>query len=65
VKVKYILTLLILSWLVIGVGSLFKITHKPGADIYLTIGFAMEVLAGVLGIVKLFTSKKFRDFLNS
>lgn len=64
-KVKYILAILILSWIVIGLGALFKLTHKPGADMFLTIGFGMEILAAVLAIIKLFTSKRFRDFLNS
>ncbi len=64
-KVKYIIALLLIGWIVMIVGALYKLTHKPGADLVLTIGTGIKVVAIFLGIVKLFTSKKFRNFLDS
>lgn len=64
-KVKHILVLLLVSWIIIVVGSLYKLTHRPGADLLLTIGFWTKGLAFVLFIIKLFTMKKFREFLDS
>lgn len=50
--------------LVVVVGALFKLMHWPGASITLTIGLSIQVLSGVLLVIKLFTQRKNNDFLN-
>ncbi len=64
-KVKHILALYLLGVFIIIFGALFKIQHWPyGAEI-LSAGSFTEGLAVLLGIWKLLTTQKFKDFLNS
>jgi hypothetical protein len=50
--------------LIVVVGALFKLKHWPGASITLTVGLSIQVLSGVLLVIKLFTQRKTNDFLN-
>lgn len=63
-KVKHILALFILGLICTVLGALFKIMHWPGAPELLTAGIFLQVIAGFLGIWKLFTNKEFKNFLN-
>ncbi|PTX58750.1 hypothetical protein C8N46_11258 [Kordia periserrulae] len=64
-KVKHIIAIFLLGILITIVGSLFKIQHWPYGGELLTVGSLTESLAILLGIWKLFSTKKFQDFLNS
>jgi hypothetical protein len=64
-KVKHIIAIFLLGILITIVGSLFKIQHWPYGGELLTAGSLTESLAILLGIWKLFSTKKFQDFLNS
>ncbi len=63
-KVKHILTILIIGFICTLLGALFKILHWMGAPELLVAGTFLQVIAGILGIWKLFTTKSFQDFLN-
>ena len=64
-KVKYILAIFLLGMFITTIGALFKIQHWPYGSELLTVGSLTEGLAFLLGIWKLFTTEKFKDFLNS
>jgi len=64
-KVKHILVIFLLGVAGINIGAFMKIQHWPGAAVILTISFGLEVLSGMLAILKILTSKKIKDFLNS
>lgn len=63
-KVKHILTIFILGLICTLLGALFKILHWQFAPELLTAGTFLQVIAGILGIWKLFTTKEFKEFLN-
>lgn len=63
-KVKHILALLIIGLIASLLGALFKIMQWQFAPELLIMGTFLKVIAGILGIWKLFTSKKFKEFLN-
>ena len=68
-KVKYILIYYLIGMLFITIGALIKIMHHAifglSGSVFLTIGSIIQSVAILLGIYKLLTSKKFKDFLNS
>ncbi|WP_420574897.1 GldL-related protein [Kordia sp.] len=64
-KVKHIIALFLLGIFITIIGTLFKIQHWPYGSEILTVGSLMEGLAILLGIWKLLSTKKFKDFLNS
>ena len=64
-KVKHIIVLFLLGMFITIIGALFKIQHWPYGSEILTVGSLTEGLAMLLGIWKLLTTKKFKEFLNS
>ena len=68
-KVKHTLFVLIIGLLLTFIGALLKITHMEigpaNGNNLLTIGMWIEMIGGILFLYKLFTNKKFKDFLNS
>lgn len=65
IKVKHIIVLYLLGVFAIIIGSLFKIQHWPYGGLILTVGSFIEGIAILIGILKLLTTEKFKDFLNS
>ena len=63
-KIKYILIIILLGLLTTRVGAVGKITSVPWGNSLLTIGLFIQVIGYILGIIKLFTIKEVRDFLN-
>lgn len=63
-KIKHILIVLILGVVFTIAGSLFKILHYIGATQLLILGMGLQVVAGLLAIWKLITSKNSNSFLN-
>ncbi|WP_046746272.1 GldL-related protein [Kordia zhangzhouensis] len=64
-KVKHIIAIFLLGVFITTIGALFKIQHWPYGSELITSGSLTEGLALLLGIWKLFTTKQFKDFLNS
>ncbi|QHI36813.1 hypothetical protein IMCC3317_21830 [Kordia antarctica] len=64
-KVKHIIAIFLLGVFITIIGALFKIQHWPYGPELLSVGSFTEGLAILLGIWKLLTTKKFKDFLNS
>lgn len=64
-KVKHIIIILLISIIFSVIGALFKIQHWPYGGELLTIGSGLRVIALILGIWKVLTNRKFKDFLNS
>jgi len=67
-KVKYIIVIYLIGIIFIVLGALLKILHMQlglTGNIYLSIGSTIEIIGVLLGIWKLFTTKKFKAFLNS
>lgn len=64
-KIKYILALFLIGVLLVAFGAWMKILHLQFATIVFTSGIFIKGLAIIFGIIKLFTSDKFKDFLNS
>ncbi|PZD79522.1 gliding motility protein GldL [Mesonia sp. K7] len=63
-KNKYILIIFILGVIGAIIGSLFKIMHWPSANILLTLGMGMQVIAGLVAIWKIAINKNSKSFLN-
>lgn len=63
-KVKHILAVFILGLIATLLGATFKVLHWQFAPELLVTGTFLQVIAGILGIWKLFTSKAFKEFLN-
>jgi len=68
-KVKHIIATYLIGLLFTTTGALGKIIHMmilsiPG-DLWVTAGISLQNIAIILMIWKLFTTKKFNDFLNS
>ena len=67
-KTKYALIIFFLGILINLFGALFKITHFAvgplTGNLVLSIGFIIETLGIILLVYKLFTSSKFKEFLN-
>ena len=64
-KTKYIISIFIIGCISMLVGSMFKIMHWPYTSQLIITGTALQVLGALLTIGKIFTSDKFKDFLNS
>lgn len=64
-KVKHIIVVFILGVIFVILGSLFKINHWAGAAKLLFAGMILEILGLVMVVWKLFSTEKFKDFLNS
>jgi uncharacterized membrane protein YqjE len=64
-KVKNILALLLFGVMLIMSGVFFKILHFAGAEELLISGFALSIIAFILGIWKLISSNNDNKFLNS
>jgi len=63
-KIKHVIIIFIIGWLVYSVGFLFKIQSWEGGSLLVAIGTGIKVLSGILGIIKLLTIKEVRSFLN-
>lgn len=63
-KVKHILTLFIIGLICSVLGALFKIMHWSFAPELLSGGTFLQIIAGFLGIWKIYTTKEFKKFLN-
>jgi hypothetical protein len=63
-KIKHILIIYILGFIFLTLGALLKILHYQYGPELLTIGTSLNILAGFLFIIKIFTSDKFKEFLN-
>lgn len=64
-KVKHAIFLIILGYCITLFGSVQKILHTPYADNALKLGFGFTICGFLLLLYKLFTSAKFKDFMNS
>lgn len=63
-KTKHALIVFILGFIISLIGALFKIMHWPLANILLVLATFLEVVVGVLFLIKLLTHPKAKDFLN-
>ena len=63
-KVKHLLVFIIIGFIFTIIGSLFKIQHWPYANEILVIGTLLKVVFGILLIIKILTTDKFKEFLN-
>ena len=68
-KTKHTLIILAIGLLLTFFGVILKITHWEigpvnGSNL-LTIGIWIEIIGGILFLIKLFSHPKFKDFLNS
>lgn len=63
-KIKYTIIIFAIGFILITIGSLFKILHLPGANIVLLIGTGTQFVGAVLLLKKILTYPKFKDFLN-
>lgn len=68
-KTKHTLIILAIGLLLTFIGAVLKITHLEIGSLngnnILTVGMFVEIFGGILFLYKLFTNKKFKDFLNS
>jgi hypothetical protein len=64
-KFKHILAILLLGFALTILGAWGKLVYQTWASTLITIGSFTQILAFLLGIYKLFSSKKYRDFLDS
>tara|TARA_R110001599_G_scaffold72832_3_gene201805 strand:+ start:9902 stop:10099 length:198 start_codon:yes stop_codon:yes gene_type:complete len=63
-KLKYIIFIFIIGIVLIFVGALFKILHWMLGPELLILGTALQIIAFLLFIIKLFTNKKIKNILN-
>ena len=63
-KVKHILTIFILGLICTVLGALFKVMHWPLAPELLSGGTFLQVIAGIIGVCKIYTTDSFKKFLN-
>ena len=63
-KTKYLITLLIVAFMITSIGALFKILHWNYGNEMLLIGVITKLFIGITLIIKLLTTKKFKEFLN-
>lgn len=64
-KTKHALVVLVIAFLVVLAGALFKIMHWPLGNELLILGLSLKVIGVILLLYKLLTHSKFKDFLNS
>jgi hypothetical protein len=63
-KVKHVIVIFLLGVIFVILGSLFKINHWPGASKILLAGMILEILGLIMVVWKLFSTERFKDFLN-
>jgi hypothetical protein len=63
-KVKHTIFLIVIGYCIKLFGALQKILHSPSADNILTIATSITILGFILLLYKLFTTDKFKDFMN-
>lgn len=63
-KVKHILALFLIAYIVMTIGALLKIMHWPYGNELITFSTVLKVIAALLAIWKVFTMQGFKDFLN-
>lgn len=64
-KVKHIIIIFLLGYILELLGGYFKIMQLMGAREVFTIAISLKVVAAVLGIWKMFTIKNTNDILNA
>ena len=64
-KVKHIIILFLLGYILELLGGYFKIMQLMGAQEVFTVAISLKVVAAVLGIWKMFTIKNSNDILNA
>ncbi|MBN1187118.1 MAG: hypothetical protein JXB49_32870 [Bacteroidales bacterium] len=64
-KVKHILILYLIGFLISIIGAQLKIMHWVGGSALLAISSLVKTIAVLLGIWKVFTIDRFKEFLNS
>lgn len=63
-KVKHIVAIFLLAYILEVLGVHFKIMHLTGAPQLFNASTTLKIIAALLGIWKLFTIKDFSNFLN-
>jgi len=63
-KVKHILVLFLIAYIIMTIGALLKIMHWAYGDELITFSTILKVIAALTAIWKVFTIQSFRDFLN-
>ena len=63
-KVKHILALFLITFIIMTIGALFKVMHWPYGNEFIILATIIKVIVGILAIWKLFTMQGFKDFLN-
>jgi len=63
-KVKHILAIFIAGLICTVLGAMFKVLHWQFAPELLSGGTLLQVIAGILGIWKIYTTEEFKKFLN-
>lgn len=64
-KVKHILILFLISYILVGIGGIFKIMHWPLASILIVVSGSVKLIAVALAIWKIGTTDRFNEFLNA
>ena len=64
-KLKYILIIFVLGWILTSIGALGKINSESWGGTLINIGYGMQITGGILIIWKLLTIKNLKDFLNT
>ncbi|NPD45639.1 gliding motility protein GldL [Lentimicrobium sp. S6] len=64
-KVKHIIILFLLGYILELLGGYFKIMQLMGAQEVFTVAISLKVVAAVWGIWKMFTLKNSTDILNA
>lgn len=64
-KVKHIIILFLLGYILELLGGYFKIMQLMGAQEVFTVAISLKVVAAVLGVWKMFTIKNSNDILNA
>ncbi len=63
-KVKHILVLFLIAYIIMTIGALLKIMHWTYGDELITFSTILKVIAALTAIWKVFTIQSFKDFLN-
>ena len=64
-KVKHIIILFLLGYILEVLGGYFKIMQLMGAPEVFTVAISLKVVAAILGVWKMFTIKNSNDILNA
>lgn len=63
-KVKHILVLFLIAYIIMTIGALLKIMHWTYGDELITFSTILKVIAALTAIWKVFTIQSFKVFLN-